>query len=196
MVRVRKVRLSVHKDECPVCDHLFDKGEGEEDIRAHVEHCINMTRAQNIHQQQQQNQNINKFGEGVKLPPISSLEETVLDVDNLEASFGPPQYTSNNLFLPPPLTSHKVETPLLKLSKNEKYPQQFLLSVIANQQQQLALMPRCRVCLESSFVTPLVSTVCWHVMCEACWLNSLRYKRVCPACSSITAPEDLRRIYL
>ena len=56
MVRVKKVRLSVHKEECPVCDRLFDKGEREEDIRMHVEHCISMTRAQNIIQQQQQQQ--------------------------------------------------------------------------------------------------------------------------------------------
>jgi len=53
----------------------------------------------------------------------------------------------------------------------------------------------CRVCLDK-FVRPLVSTVCWHVHCEFCWLRVLKIKKLCPQCKGIVKPLDLRRIYL
>ena len=199
MVRVKKVRLSVHKEECPVCERTFDRGEPEGDIRAHVEHCIATTRALNMQHNENYNQKQQYQEVKVKLPPISALEEHLLDVDNVEGNYGPPQYTTSSLLTTITTTPKRTKTTLLKMNnsaKDKKYPQNFLLSVIANQQQQLGALPRCRVCLESAYGTPLVSTVCWHVMCEGCWISSLKYKRVCPACSSITSPEDLRRVFL
>ncbi|KAJ3160646.1 hypothetical protein HDU86_000405 [Geranomyces michiganensis] len=54
---------------------------------------------------------------------------------------------------------------------------------------------KCLICLDP-YKTPLVSVVCWHVHCEQCWLQTLGTKRLCPQCQKITAPADLRRVYL
>nr|CAI5868014.1 unnamed protein product [Callosobruchus analis] len=54
---------------------------------------------------------------------------------------------------------------------------------------------KCLICLEH-YKKPVISTVCWHVHCEECWLHTLGSKKVCPQCSMITAPTDLRRIFM
>ncbi|XP_057655633.1 E3 ubiquitin-protein ligase RNF220-like [Diorhabda carinulata] len=54
---------------------------------------------------------------------------------------------------------------------------------------------KCLICLEN-FKNPVISTVCWHVHCEECWLHTLGIKKVCPQCSMITSPTDLRRIFM
>lgn len=53
----------------------------------------------------------------------------------------------------------------------------------------------CLVC-HGQYVSPLVSVVCWHVHCEQCWLHSLAAKKLCPQCSAIISPVDLRKIYI
>eukprot|EP00118_Oscarella_pearsei_P010417 m.63897 g.63897 ORF g.63897 m.63897 type:complete len:228 (+) comp35199_c0_seq5:883-1566(+) len=53
----------------------------------------------------------------------------------------------------------------------------------------------CLVCMDS-YKTPVVSVNCWHVYCEVCWLRALGAKKVCPKCNAITAPGDLRKIYV
>ncbi|KAI8912023.1 hypothetical protein DFJ77DRAFT_468627 [Powellomyces hirtus] len=55
--------------------------------------------------------------------------------------------------------------------------------------------PKCLICLDP-YKIPLVSVICWHVHCEQCWLQTLGTKRLCPQCQKITAPADLRKIYL
>ncbi|XP_022915489.1 E3 ubiquitin-protein ligase RNF220-like [Onthophagus taurus] len=54
---------------------------------------------------------------------------------------------------------------------------------------------KCLICLEH-YKKPVISTVCWHVHCEECWLHTLGSKKVCPQCSMITSPSDLRRIFM
>ncbi|XP_031335981.1 protein Teyrha-meyrha-like isoform X2 [Photinus pyralis] len=54
---------------------------------------------------------------------------------------------------------------------------------------------KCLICLEH-YKKPVISTVCWHVHCEECWLHTLSSKKVCPQCSMITSPSDLRRIFM
>ena len=39
----------------------------------------------------------------------------------------------------------------------------------------------CNICL-TIYVTPVVSTACWHVHCELCWLRALGAKKLCPQC--------------
>ncbi|KAG9070089.1 hypothetical protein KI688_009420 [Linnemannia hyalina] len=56
-------------------------------------------------------------------------------------------------------------------------------------------VPTCLICLEA-YTVPLTSIVCWHVHCEACWMQTLGSKKLCPQCQKITLPKDLRRIYL
>ena len=53
----------------------------------------------------------------------------------------------------------------------------------------------CNICL-NTYVAPVVSTVCWHVHCEQCWLRALGAKKLCPQCKIIVQQKDLRRIYL
>jgi hypothetical protein len=53
----------------------------------------------------------------------------------------------------------------------------------------------CNICL-TTYVTPVVSTACWHVHCEQCWLRALGAKKLCPQCKIIVQPKDLRKIYL
>uniref|UniRef100_A0AAG5CUV3 RING-type domain-containing protein n=1 Tax=Anopheles atroparvus TaxID=41427 RepID=A0AAG5CUV3_ANOAO len=55
--------------------------------------------------------------------------------------------------------------------------------------------PKCLICMDD-FRKPVVSVCCWHVYCEECWLHTLMAKKLCPQCSMITSPIDLRRIYL
>ncbi|CAL1548458.1 unnamed protein product [Lymnaea stagnalis] len=54
---------------------------------------------------------------------------------------------------------------------------------------------KCLICMEA-YKTPLTSIQCWHVHCEACWMRTLGAKKLCPQCNMITAPNDLRRVYL
>ena len=54
---------------------------------------------------------------------------------------------------------------------------------------------KCLICMEP-YRNPATSVICWHVHCEECWLRSLGTKKVCPQCTVITSPTDLRRIYL
>ncbi|XP_043940649.1 E3 ubiquitin-protein ligase Rnf220-like isoform X2 [Protopterus annectens] len=54
---------------------------------------------------------------------------------------------------------------------------------------------KCHVCL-GAYSVPLTSIHCWHIHCERCWLRSLNTKKVCPQCSAMTSPADLRRVYL
>ena len=70
-----------------------------------------------------------------------------------------------------------------------------LKAKVRQQDQLLAHTPRCQICL-GPYQQPLVSIQCWHVHCRACWLQSLGAKKLCPQCTIITAPSDLRRIYL
>ena len=53
----------------------------------------------------------------------------------------------------------------------------------------------CNICMDS-YETPLVSTVCWHVSCQECWMRALGSKKLCPQCKVIIQAKDLRRIYL
>ncbi|XP_050527449.1 E3 ubiquitin-protein ligase RNF220-like isoform X2 [Daktulosphaira vitifoliae] len=53
----------------------------------------------------------------------------------------------------------------------------------------------CLLC-KGNFKDPVVSTSCWHVYCEVCWLQILGSKKLCPQCYVITLPSNLRRVYL
>ncbi|KAF9928968.1 hypothetical protein FBU30_002024 [Linnemannia zychae] len=74
-----------------------------------------------------------------------------------------------------------------------------LIEALRSKVKQLELanknVPTCLICLEP-YTVPLTSIVCWHVHCEACWMQTLGSKKLCPQCQKITLPKDLRRIYL
>lgn len=54
---------------------------------------------------------------------------------------------------------------------------------------------KCLICMDR-YRTPVISTICWHVYCEECWLRTLGAKKLCPQCNAITTPNDLRKIYI
>ncbi|KAK6468985.1 E3 ubiquitin-protein ligase Rnf220-like [Huso huso] len=68
------------------------------------------------------------------------------------------------------------------------------ISALTRRLQQRELY-HCHVCL-GSYSVPVASIQCWHIHCEDCWLRSLGLKKLCPQCSTITSPADLRRVYL
>ena len=59
----------------------------------------------------------------------------------------------------------------------------------------LATAPKCAVCWETLKMPSVTSVNCWHVCCESCWLMTLGTKRLCPHCSTITNPSDLRKVF-
>eukprot|EP01117_Protostelium_nocturnum_P006247 TRINITY_DN2255_c0_g1_i3.p1 TRINITY_DN2255_c0_g1~~TRINITY_DN2255_c0_g1_i3.p1 ORF type:complete len:254 (-),score=47.08 TRINITY_DN2255_c0_g1_i3:50-811(-) len=54
---------------------------------------------------------------------------------------------------------------------------------------------KCTVCM-GMYDKPLVSINCWHVHCQECWMAALGMKKLCPQCTTITTPSNLRRIFL
>ncbi|XP_045131623.1 E3 ubiquitin-protein ligase RNF220-like [Portunus trituberculatus] len=148
-------------------------------------------------------------------------EDEVVEVceDEVEA-FGPPQFTDSDL--PPSLVStyeetsgeqgggqDTVETTVEAtngdengvISAGEVESGAAVVEALRVRVRELEaacqrpLNSTCRVCHED-YEAPLVSISCWHVHCRACWLGALATRRLCPQCSVITAPSDLRRVYL
>lgn len=84
--------------------------------------------------------------------------------------------------------------------KSEEYFQKVEPNVISSLKERIKDLEqqktvKCLICLEP-FTKPVVSTTCWHVHCEECWLVSMGVKKLCPQCNMIVFPTDLRRIYL
>jgi hypothetical protein len=74
-----------------------------------------------------------------------------------------------------------------------------LRAALADREHEQGQGAKCLVCLGGLGrlgSEPTVSVKCWHVYCRPCWLQALAAKRLCPNCSMITTPADLRRIYL
>ena len=59
----------------------------------------------------------------------------------------------------------------------------------------ISAAPKCAVCWETLKMPAVTSVNCWHVCCEECWLRTLGTKRLCPHCSCITNPSDLRKVF-
>ncbi|KAF2879630.1 hypothetical protein ILUMI_26543 [Ignelater luminosus] len=53
---------------------------------------------------------------------------------------------------------------------------------------------KCLICLEH-YKKPVISTVCWHVHCEECWLHTLGSKKVCPQCNQFH-PDSLLKLMI
>ena len=69
------------------------------------------------------------------------------------------------------------------------------IAELKRENQHLRQTSLCNICL-TTYSKPVVSTVCWHVHCEICWLRSLGAKKLCPQCKVIVQPKNLRKIYL
>ena len=122
------------------------------------------------------------------------MEDALVNVlDGDESRYGRPQYSDRDVAAVLSNISNAIELgceiPFRRNSVDA------LLKTVQLQDQIIQRIPRCLICLDPHR-KPVVSTVCWHVFCEQCWLQAIGSKRVCPHCSSITSPEDLRRVYL
>ncbi|KAJ3156375.1 hypothetical protein HDU89_004157 [Geranomyces variabilis] len=143
---------------------------------------------------------------------LDTDEEIDIDDDDTEA-FGHQQYGEDHLneFRPAsderalvieqeqvevweslPQQSHNIPT---GTDSNTKLVIDSLKTRIRDLEASAKSTNKCLICLDP-YKTPLVSVVCWHVHCEQCWLQTLGTKRLCPQCQKITAPADLRRVYL
>lgn len=161
---------------CPICNSIVPGD--ETDGAAHVEECLQKKDKQ---------------------PPRPVAKPVVLDdslvniMDGDESQFGRPQYSDRDVAsvlstICASIQSPPSDCPLKRDSV------QALIRTVQLQDQIIQRIPRCVICLDPHR-KPVVSTVCWHVFCETCWLQSLSSKRVCPNCSTITSPQDLRRVY-
>ena len=135
----------------------------------------------------------------------------------------PSQYTESDLILPQPETEAEAEelesraniqealtgnknctkifpsngncetssSTSLALDSDEKN----IVEQLSEENDQLRQKSMCNICMDF-YRTPLVSTVCWHVSCEECWMRALGTKKLCPQCKVIIQPKHLRKIYL
>ena len=129
-----------------------------------------------------------------------------------------PQYTENDLILPKPETEAEIEDLESRTSIQEALTGQKIsikssktvcvsrpstpddekkdtIERLKEENEQLRQKSMCNICMDS-YRTPLVSTVCWHVSCEECWMRALGTKKLCPQCKVIIQPKHLRKIYL
>lgn len=53
---------------------------------------------------------------------------------------------------------------------------------------------KCCICF-GAYEKPMTSIVCWHVMCEKCWISVLKKMDSCPKCMIKTKLKDLQKIY-
>ncbi|GAB0096095.1 hypothetical protein DMENIID0001_115570 [Sergentomyia squamirostris] len=54
---------------------------------------------------------------------------------------------------------------------------------------------KCYICKEP-YRSPVISTICWHVHCDECWITISDAKKSCPQCKFITTTNDLRKIHV
>ena len=163
---------------------------------------------------------------GLRGPGFVSItrsdEDQVLDIEGTEEEggqeFGSMQYTESDLIVPQPQNETEVQELQTRSSIQEALTGQKTVQVNQETTQHQVLDARdkddklvieelrqendalrqksmCNICMDS-YTTPLVSTVCWHVSCEECWMRALGTKKLCPQCKVIIQPKDLRRIYL
>ena len=137
-------------------------------------------------------------------------ENEDLDVTGETEDFGPPQYSENvvrnqddhsevnedNLLecIPGPSSQPKNNENIPK-KLTESSELLFKIEKLENEVLNANRAQACRVCLDK-ISRHVVSTVCWHVHCESCWLQVMASKKICPQCKAIVTPADLRKIYL
>uniref|UniRef100_A0A8W7PQ65 RING-type domain-containing protein n=1 Tax=Anopheles coluzzii TaxID=1518534 RepID=A0A8W7PQ65_ANOCL len=174
---------------CPICNKVT-----LDDITLHVEACLrksepqrngtNATAQRRRHSSALRELLIANDPPVVKPPAEGNPGEGTSKSTAPPASSGPPTSLPAGLEgEPDPATGTErriIESLKAKIREYEGYIQN---------------RPKCLICMDD-FRKPIVSVCCWHVYCEECWLHTLGAKKLCPQCSMITSPTDLRRIYL
>uniref|UniRef100_A0A182P7D2 RING-type domain-containing protein n=1 Tax=Anopheles epiroticus TaxID=199890 RepID=A0A182P7D2_9DIPT len=107
----------------------------------------------------------------------------------------PGEGTSKTVPVPPTALLEQGTEPTARTGSTESRIIESLKAKIREYEGYIHNRPKCLICMDD-FRKPIVSVCCWHVYCEECWLHTLGAKKLCPQCSMITSPTDLRRIYL
>lgn len=143
-----------------------------------------------------------------------SDEDQVLDIEGDDgedgghsSQFGAAQFSESDLILPQPENEDEAEdlqsrSDIQEILTGQKpkimsqlEPDCERLRALEQENDDLRQKAMCNICMDS-YRRPLVSTKCWHVSCEECWMRALGTKKLCPQCKVIIQPKDLRRIYL
>lgn len=141
-------------------------------------------------------------------PPPSNGQDGDVEVEAVEDKelYGNPQYSIESIHAvmqnrpiaasatpPPPVPSIAAPSPLKDVTSASLIIEA-LRTRVAELEAGNSGGVRCIVC-HGALVQPVVSIVCWHVACEVCFLTALGTRGLCPHCTSIMMPTDLRRIY-
>lgn len=206
-----KKRKSSMRDEldnlsitCPICDQRVTGTES--DVNHHVDLCV---------EEKERRERVEEYewaghskirttyaeafriaGSGVIKINHDTPEDDFVDIrvdgDNPhESSYGPSQFTSEDLMRP----TDNERSPSGDTECNGRLEMGDNKSSAESNASTESSNAKCAVCLDK-LSNPVVSVICWHIHCESCWINSLKSKLLCPRCTLITTPDDLRRVYL
>ena len=111
----------------------------------------------------------------------------------------PSESTSTDPAVSTELPGVEVPSVILINALKAKIKEQVLLCVLTltnyYQEKLISNTYKCLICWDQ-YKVPLTSINCWHVHCEKCWLAALGSMKLCPQCKVITAPSDLRKIFM
>lgn len=202
-----KITLPKDMDPEPVCPICLKIIIGDlDDINEHVDECIGPSPSASS--------NINSgtitpvvMEESAKLQRSLSL----VNVDEDDFGYGRSQYTEADIEKIIKADNQKKSRSTVISEEREAQNSLLIQNILSTASPspdfhslQLALQslldriaaaPKCAVCWETLKMPAVVSVNCWHVCCEVCWLRTLGTKRLCPHCSCITNPSDLRKVF-
>ncbi len=185
---------------CPICAKLII---GDlEDINAHIDECVF----------QPETTSGTASVASSTIPQLERPSSVLVNIDEEDARFGAPQFSEKDIerVLQKHSPTHmriKFDRRAAEASKHIQLLREILdsppmgpelqqlQSLLRSLLEQIAGAPKCPVCWETLKMPAVASVNCWHVCCEECWLRQLGTKRLCPQCSTITNPEDLRKVY-
>lgn len=191
---------------CPICLKIII-GDFDE-INEHVDECIGASPSVSS--------NINS---GTITPAF--MEETsklhsslsLVNVDEDDFGYGKSQYTESDIekLIKSDNQNQKKSRATVNLEDQETKNSLLIHSILSTASpspdfhalqlalhsllDRIATAPKCAVCWETLKMPAVTSVNCWHVCCEVCWLRTLGTKRLCPHCSCITNPSDLRKVF-
>jgi hypothetical protein len=193
---------------CPVCLKIII-GDYDE-FNEHIDECINENEHANENEntrEQEENTELTNQNHTEIIPSVLSRTPSaysLINVDEDDVNYGKCQYSEADI--EKALRKKYSKDDEVEI-KNSLLIKNILSSPCLNADfgnlqvalksllDRLATAPKCAVCWEILKMPATVSINCWHICCEDCWLKTLGTKRLCPHCSSITNPSDLRKVF-
>jgi hypothetical protein len=193
---------------CPVCLKIII-GDYDE-FNEHIDECINENEHANENEntrEQEENTELTNQNHTEMIPSVLSRTPSaysLINVDEDDVNYGKCQYSEADI--DKALRKKYSKDDEVEI-KNSLLIKNILSSPCLNADfgnlqvalksllDRLATAPKCAVCWEILKMPATVSINCWHICCEDCWLKTLGTKRLCPHCSSITNPSDLRKVF-